>query len=129
MRARENVGEQLVGSSSFQQTRLSGEQRPSTHRIDVGDGIRGRNVPQSRASSTTGVMKSAVTTRARSSSSFHTAASSPVWGPTRSSARLEGTSPRTTRARRLGSSLQAQPAPWLYCVNRSTLSELWSVMS
>ena len=75
-------------------------------------------LPQARASSTTGVMKSAVKTRARSSSSRQTAASSPVDVPTSKSGSSVGLSWRSTCARSPGASLQPQPAPWLNWVSR-----------
>src|SRR3954454_8039378 len=65
-----------------------------------------------------GVMKSAVATRARSSSMRHTAASSPVSVPTSRSGWLAGVKERRTCANSLGASLQAQPAPWLNWLSR-----------
>ena len=78
--------------------------------------------PHARASSTTGVKKSVVTTSARSASSFQIAASSPVAVPTSSSGRVFGVRLRNTSTNRPGSSLHAHPAPWLYSVRRFAIA-------
>src|SRR5260370_27947770 len=74
--------------------------------------------PKSAGSSTMGVKKSTVATRARSGAIRYTAASSrddadvSTLGST-IGGRAPSTCPSST-----GLSLQAQPAPWLYSVNR-----------
>ena len=81
--------------------------------------------PQSYASSTIGVKKSVVTTRARSSRTRYTAASSAVSRPTIRFGSSGGVKPRTspkTVRRSSGESLQAQPAPWEKRVSRSSAS-------
>ena len=87
--------------------------------------------PHVRASSTTGVMKSAVDTIAWSASICHTAASSPVSVPTRSSSGCSDFRWRTTCANSPGASLQPQPAPWLNCVSlmRSRVSSSFTLAS
>src|SRR5690606_32580626 len=74
--------------------------------------------PHVRGSSTTGVKKSVVATSARSASSRHTAASSPVSVPTSRSGWAAGVTVARISARRPGPILQPQPAPWLNVVSR-----------
>src|SRR5919204_546367 len=74
--------------------------------------------PQSYASSTIGVKKSIVATRARPSASSTTAASSPVSEATRTSPDGAGSdSPPSTRSSCSGPSLHPHPAPWLKLVS------------
>ncbi len=110
---------ETVGSASvFHPTRLSANSGRPPMAYTSETLLAAATRPQVRASSTTGVMKSAVDTIARSSSSFQTAASSPVSAPTRSSAGRSDCMSRTTCASSPGASLQPQPAPWLNCVSR-----------
>src|SRR5262245_48171519 len=71
--------------------------------------------PHARASSTIGVKKSVVST-SPVSPKRHTAASSPVSGPTSRSG-CTGAKPASASVRIVGASLQPQPAPWLYSVS------------
>src|ERR1700687_4686186 len=97
--------------------------------------------PKSDGSSTMGVKKSTVATRARSGASGHTAATRALWGGIRYTAAssrdddavstlgstIGGSAPSTCPSS-TGLSLQAQPAPWLYSVKRSGESIALSIV-
>ena len=74
--------------------------------------------PQILASSTIGAKKSVVDAMQLPFFNRQTAASSLVSDPTRRLGCCERGRWRNTCARSSGPSLQAQPAPWLYCVRR-----------
>src|SRR5579859_1816576 len=75
--------------------------------------------PKAVGSSTMGVKKSMVATRARSGAIRYTAASSRDAVPSSTFGSTIGGSAERTCPSSTGLSLQAQPAPWLYSVNRS----------
>ena len=112
----------LDNSSKFHATRFSASRGlpPMAYTSDTE--LVAAMRPQVRASSTTGVMKSAVSTRARPRPMRHTAASSPVAKPTSNSGGGSGVKPRTTCARSPGAILQPQPAPWLNSVSRRAIA-------
>src|SRR5579872_6645491 len=74
--------------------------------------------PNSVGSSTIGVKKSTVATSARSGAMRYTAASSRSAVPIITLGSTIGGSAERTCPSSTGLSLQAQPAPWLYSVNR-----------
>src|SRR5713226_10047569 len=76
-----------------------------------------------------GVKKSTVATRARLGAMRYTAASSRADAPYSTLGQTIGGSAPSTCPSSTGLSLQAQPAPWLYSVNRSGEMGSMSVLS